>query len=68
MMDRDDIIRMAQEAGFAYFTPVEHMNQFKKFADLVAAAERERCAKVCENKFMDWLNPLDAAVDIRARD
>ena len=54
-MTRDDIIRMAREAGFNHegfdwdeivFPIVE------RFAALVAAAEREACAKVCE----EWLH------------
>ena len=43
-MTRDDIIRMAREAG-ASFETAESMF---RFAALVAAAEREACAKVCE--------------------
>jgi hypothetical protein len=52
-MNRDDIIRMAQEAGaffdgdFSVYDMPEHC--FEKFAALVAAAEREACAKVCED-------------------
>lgn len=51
-MNKDDIIRMAREAGlsndfgnlgYPYFPELE------RFAALVAAAEREACAKVCEN-------------------
>jgi len=49
-MTRDDIIRMAEES-----TP-DHMiggcefdyAQLEHFANLVAAAEREECAKLCE--------------------
>jgi hypothetical protein len=44
-MTRDDIIKMAKEAG-ASFETAESMF---KFATLVAAAEREACAKVCED-------------------
>ena len=48
-MDRDDIIKMAREAGF---NPVSYMGanleSFERFAALVAAAEREACAKVCD--------------------
>ena len=44
-MDREDIIRMAREAGF---NPVSYMGanleSFERFAALVAAAERERVA------------------------
>ena len=43
-MTRDDIIRMAMEAGLSDFViPLEH------FAALVAAAEREACAKLIED-------------------
>jgi hypothetical protein len=54
-MTRDDIIRMAQEvAGVTYPAGIagvkigmseEHL---ERFAKLVAAAEREACAKVCD--------------------
>lgn len=49
-LNRDDVIRMAREAGEAegletvIFHPV-----LERFANLVAAAEREACAKVCES-------------------
>ena len=50
-MTRDDIIKMAREAGF---NPVSYMGanleSFERFAELVAAREREACAKVCD----DW--------------
>ena len=45
-MDRDDINRMAREAGFVGFDGSNKM--LRKFAALVAAAEREACAKVCD--------------------
>ena len=51
-MTRDDIIRMAREAGAFFdgdcsvYDMPEHC--FEKFAALVAAAEREACAKACE--------------------
>lgn len=54
-MTRDDIIRMAEEAGFQ--TDLQDVwitydgiwsEEFERFAALVAAAEREACAKVCE--------------------
>ena len=55
-MNRDDIIRMAKEAGHPFLTasvveqgagPVPEW--LERFAALVAAAEREACAKVCED-------------------
>lgn len=46
MLDRDDIIKMAREAGF---NPVSYMGanleSFERFAALVAAAEREKVAR-----------------------
>lgn len=52
-MNRDDIIKLAQEAGVSvrYGTLGAEcwIEDLESFAALVAAAEREACAKVCEN-------------------
>ena len=48
-MDREEIIRMAREAGLAYGSDEKPLNSVTRFAALVAAAEREACAKVCED-------------------
>ena len=79
-MTRDDIIKMAREAGF---NPVSYMGanleSFERFAALVAAAEREACAKVCDvlgvhpalnvfNGGPEWYkHGKDCAAAIRAR-
>ena len=50
-MDRDDIIKMAREAKLPYEYDtgrVVHLKELERFAELVAAAEREACAKVQE--------------------
>jgi hypothetical protein len=49
-MNRDDIIRMAREAGISKPWDQEPVKweTLERFANLVAAAEREACAKVCE--------------------
>ena len=52
-MTQDEIIRMAREAGYqsVYLSdaPIGRSYQFlERFAALVAAHEREACAKVCE--------------------
>jgi predicted secreted Zn-dependent protease len=57
-VSREDIIRLAQEAGFirvvaahedgSVTTTVAPIEELERFAALVAAAEREACAKVCE--------------------
>ena len=45
-MNRDDIIRMAREAGFADAQGTVHAAyQLEHFAALVAAAEREKVAE-----------------------
>jgi hypothetical protein len=57
-MNRDDIIRVAKEAGFNQILATNagadvwiddgfYVENLERFAALVAAAEREACAKVC---------------------
>jgi hypothetical protein len=62
-MNREDIIRMAREAGFGNYT-FEALSMFEAFATLVASAEREACAKVCD-EFLPLGNKC--AYAIRAR-
>jgi hypothetical protein len=77
-MNREDIIRMAREAGFK--VDWQHADvaeikakRYEHFAALVAAAEREACAKVCEETTAAWTQHLynsgcvDCATAIRAR-
>ena len=74
MIDRDNIIRMAREAGLAPLlrdTQKTH-EALERFAALVAAAEREACAKVCEARYMGDNNREDmearrCSAAIRAR-
>ena len=50
-MTRDDIIRMAREANIKQAIETPHLlmvHELERFAALVAAAEREACAKVCD--------------------
>jgi hypothetical protein len=50
-MNREDIIRMAREARMPYFYgtwEIVNVDGLERFAALVAANEREECAKVCE--------------------
>ena len=46
-MDREAVIRMAREAGIG---PVYGYESIERFAALVAAHEREECAKVCDER------------------
>jgi hypothetical protein len=73
-MTRDEIVKMAREAGFVAYgedageyripTPAFY-GRLERFAALVAAAEREACAKVCDG----WLHADgdQCAAAIRAR-
>ncbi len=65
-MTRDDIIRLAKDAGI-YYREIEDefceadkdgvpLEMMVKFAALVAAAEREACAEMCERrKSLYWM-------------
>ena len=73
-MTKDDIVLMAQKAGPLTQGPFEEW--CKRFAALVALAEREACAKLCEagiNNATDWDNSYwdqcceNRAAAIRAR-
>ena len=43
-MGREDIIKLAREAGLAYGSDEKPLNSVTRFATLVAAAEREKLA------------------------
>jgi UDP-N-acetylmuramyl tripeptide synthase len=49
-MTRDDIIRMAREAGLGNVLGVIEGGALHRFFYMAQAAEREACAKVCEDK------------------
>ena len=70
-MDKDDITRMAREAGMVVIGDKYSLLPFlEHFAALVAAAEREACAKVCEKEALLWPPSRDftlCAAAIRAR-
>lgn len=51
-INRVEITRLAQEAGFVGMDG-EH-GGLRRFAALVASAEREACAKVCESLPLEW--------------
>jgi hypothetical protein len=79
-MTRDDIIRLAQEAGIVDWSLHGRLESkeeaLERFAALVAAAEREACAKLCEEIArrneaecdIDWVTGnMECADYIRAR-
>jgi hypothetical protein len=63
-MTREDIIAMAQKAGFVWLG--EYHSNLEDFAKLVAQHEREECAKVCE-EYVGYGTRAEFAATIRAR-
>ena len=57
-MTRDDIIRMAQEAGWTEYSLLHavELQRLETFAALVAAQEREACAKACEEQMKSYMS------------
>lgn len=70
-MNRADIIRMAREVGFperrAFSDLSDLYPRLERFAALVAAAEREACAKVCEQP-IDEIQITDDCSEYKYRD
>lgn len=82
-MNRDEVIRMAREAGLQevvektdHHTIVKMMDvpALERFAALVAAAEREACAKAAETHLLhelantdDWPDAIAAAIRERGQ-
>jgi hypothetical protein len=67
-MTRDDIIRLTRDAGWngIYSKPLITIGMqeedFLRFAALVAEAEREQCAKVCDGtRYSGYSPPEDGA-------
>ena len=81
-MTKDDVIHMAKEAGFLIDTHAQQYQpncilstyglideNLQRFANLVAAAEREACAKLIE-AYPEWIGnkaKQEIAAAIRAR-
>jgi hypothetical protein len=67
-MNRLDIICMAREAGFADgVVDIVGFEGFANFAALVAAHEREECAKFCDEQYVFYGFDHVFAAGIRAR-
>ena len=77
-LTKEDIVRMAIDANNTADFDLNYaplMSFIERFAALVAAAEREACAKVCDEKALKWsvyyikqhYAATECAFDIRAR-
>ena len=49
-MTQDEIIEMARQVGYTPFEALKWEQALTNFAKLVAAKEREACAKLCEEE------------------
>jgi hypothetical protein len=68
-MNRDDVLRIAREAGGDHDDGVYlfMIDELERFAALVAAAEREACAELCD-RLHEWDPPCaDCGGEIRNR-
>ena len=66
-MNRDEIAQMMQDSAGADWGTEAH---FQRFAALVAAAEREACARIIEGEACAYSEPVwvvEIVNDIRAR-
>ena len=71
-LNRDDVIRMAREAGFEELFKDSHdwvcfTEEIERFAALVAAAEREELARFFEDHWREEWADFQIATAIRAR-
>ena len=75
-MNREDIIRMAWEAGFEELFKDSHdwvcfTEEIERFFQAAyaagAAAEREACARVCEEDGLLWGQRYAAAISARRK-
>ena len=78
-LTKDSFLRLAREAGLPVSDKFDGIGyvwcsdeypideQLQRFANLVAAAEREACAKLCEQMGVEGYGTLFIAAAIRAR-
>jgi len=70
-MNREEIMRMAEASGVEDSLLYEHwrcnLESMTRFAELVASAEREACAKLCEEQYEYYGCDHVFAKAIRAR-
>ena len=73
-MTKEEITKLIQDNELFHGTVrlgvVMDINHLEKFANLIAAAEREACARLCEKENEEWgwdAHVLDVADEIRVR-
>ena len=66
-MNRDEIIKLARETGLLP-NPEVYAEDLERFAALVAAAEREACAKLCEEQAIRSEASMRKSKTVKARE
>lgn len=66
-MTREEFNQMMQEAGFGANQRATLRLKLQRFAALAIAAEREACAKLCEEHWRNNGNAMECADAIRTR-
>jgi hypothetical protein len=67
-MNRDDMIRLAREAGWEYANGDDGYDPLWRFAGLVVAAEREACAKYFDDSnYMMYRSEVARAIRSRGQ-
>lgn len=66
-MNREDIIRMAEGAGFSGTASEFYIQTLERFAALVASAECEACVELCDRFANRMMSAKECADAIRAR-
>ena len=73
-MNKEEVIKLAKQSGlFVELVLERDLDWLERFAALVASAEREACAKLCDEIYTgeeasgDWPTPEMCATAIRAR-
>ena len=72
-MNREDIIRMAQEAQMPFYWrtgEITYLDKLERFAALVASVERTACIKIVEDEAFQYASPVwafEIVNDIKAR-
>jgi hypothetical protein len=60
-MTKEEIIEMARQVGFVDYelddgTTNAFDKRYEAFAKLVAEAEREACAEICDGFYLSWID------------
>ena len=57
-MNAEDVFNLADKAGLGFVKHADPKDvaKFQRFAALVASAEREACAEICDGFYLSWID------------